>query len=103
MPTYPLAEGVVGVVYWRIMFLRRKCRQKDGKPHYYWELVESYRTEGGPRQRVVSHLGDMDNPGMRQEILQAAGGHVSAQESLFHGPLPEWVEVNVRKVRAERP
>lgn len=103
MPTYPLAEGMLGVVYWRIMFLRRKCRHKDGKPHYYWELVESYRTERGPRQRVVSHLGDMDNPGMRQEILHAAGGHVSVQESLFNGPLPEWVEVNVRKVRAERP
>ena len=103
VPTYPLVEGVLAVVYWRIMFLRRKCRHKDGKAHNYWELVESYRTERGPRQRVVSHLGDMDDPVMRKEILHAAGGHVSAQESLFDGPLPEWVEVNVRKVRAERP
>lgn len=39
---------------------------------------------------------------MRQEILHAAEGHVAVQESLFDGPLPEWVEVNVRKVRTER-
>ncbi|MFH0991798.1 MAG: hypothetical protein V1799_17455, partial [bacterium] len=88
MPTYPLAEGMVDVVYCRIMFLRRKCRHKDGKPHTYWELVESYRTERGPRQRVVSHLGDMDNPAMRQEILHAAEGHGFVQSSLFDGPLP---------------
>ena len=85
------------------MFLRRKFRHKDGKPHYYWELVESYRTERGPRQRVVSHLGNMDDPAMREEILHAAEGHAPVQERLFDGPLPEWVEVNVRKVRAERP
>ena len=85
------------------MFLRRKCRPKDGKPHHYWELVESYRTERGPRQRVVSHLGNMDDPAMRKEILHAAEGHVPVQESLFDGPLPEWIEVNVHKVRAERP
>jgi transposase len=40
---------------------------------------------------------------MREEILHAAEGHVRTQESLFDEPLPEWVEVNVRKVRAERP
>src|SRR3989304_2721230 len=85
------------------MFLRRKCRPKDGKPHHYWELVESYRTERGPRQRVVSHLGNMDDPAMRKEILHAAEGHVPVQESLFDGPLPEWIEVNVHAVRAARP
>ena len=103
VPTYPLADPGLAVVSWPIMFLRRKCRHKDGKPHHYWELVESYRTERGPRQRVVSHLGNMDDPAMRQEILHAAEGHVPVQESLFDGPLPEWIEVNVHKVRAERP
>lgn len=103
MPTYPLAETVVTDAYCVIMFLRHKCRQKDGKPHVYWELVESYRTERGPRQRVVSHLGNMDDPSMRQEVLQAAEGQVSTQESLFDESLPKWVEVNVRTVRTERP
>lgn len=45
----------------------------------------------------------MDDPAMREEILGAAEGYVPGQESLFDKPLPEWVEVNVRKVRAERP
>ena len=85
------------------MFLRPKSRHKDGKAHYYWDLVESYRTERGPRQRVVSHLGNMDDPAMREEILHAAEGRTPVQESLFDEPLPEWVEVNVRKVRTERP
>jgi transposase len=85
------------------MFLRWKYRHKDGKPHYYWELVESYRTECGPRQRVVAHLGAMDDPAMRGAILRAAGGHVPLQESLFDEPFPEWVEVNVRKTHVERP
>lgn len=30
------------------MFLKRCTRTKDGKPHTYWQLVESYRTVRGP-------------------------------------------------------
>ena len=45
------------------MFLR-KCRQrKNGQDYAYWQLVESYRTQSGPRQRIVAHLGDMDECG----------------------------------------
>ena len=88
---------------YRTMFLRWKCRHKDGKPHYYWELVETYRTERGPRQRVVAHLGGMDDPAMRQAVHRAAGGHPSDQMSLFDAPLPEWVEVNIRKTHVARP
>jgi hypothetical protein len=36
------------------MFLRRFQRRKNGKPHTYWALVESYRTAKGSRQRVVA-------------------------------------------------
>ena len=84
------------------MFLRRKCRRKDGRAYYSWALVESVRTERGPRQRIVSYLGDMDEAG-RVGIRRAAQGDKSAvQETLFDHTAPEWVEVNVRKVRAER-
>ena len=31
------------------MFLRRYTRNKDGKTHIYYALVESLRTETGPR------------------------------------------------------
>ncbi|MDI6809972.1 MAG: IS1634 family transposase [Candidatus Eisenbacteria bacterium] len=84
------------------MFLRRKCRHKNGKAYYSWALVESVRTERGPRQRVVSYLGDMDKAG-RVGIHRAVQGNQSGiQGSLFDETTPEWVEVNVRKVRTER-
>jgi hypothetical protein len=45
------------------MYLRRCYRNKDGKRHGYWALVESYRSSRGPRQRVVAYLGEMDAAG----------------------------------------
>jgi hypothetical protein len=45
------------------MYLLRCYRQKDGKRHGYWALVESYRSSRGPRQRVVAYLGEMDAAG----------------------------------------
>lgn len=42
------------------MFLRRYCRTKNGKTHVYFALVESRRTDAGPRQQVVAHLGELN-------------------------------------------
>jgi transposase len=42
------------------MFLRRYTRTKDGKTHTYYALVESVRTEAGPRQHVVAYLGELN-------------------------------------------
>jgi transposase len=42
------------------MFLRRYVRTKGGKKHTYFALVESIRTEAGPRQQVVAHLGELN-------------------------------------------
>ncbi|RIK72803.1 MAG: hypothetical protein DCC68_25925, partial [Planctomycetota bacterium] len=41
------------------MFLRRFERYKNGKPHTYWALAESYRTAKGSRQRIVAYLGEL--------------------------------------------
>lgn len=41
------------------MFLRRFERHKNGKPHTYWALAESYRTAKGSRQRIVAYLGEL--------------------------------------------
>jgi hypothetical protein len=41
------------------MFLKRLERRKDGKRHTYWALVESVRTAGGSRHRVVAYLGEL--------------------------------------------
>ena len=43
------------------MFLRRYSRTKDGKTHVYYALVESVRTDAGPRQHVVAHLGELNH------------------------------------------
>ena len=43
------------------MFLRRYHRSKDGKTHTYFALVESIRTDAGPRQRIVAYLGELNH------------------------------------------
>ena len=84
------------------MFLRKISINKDGKRHNYWALVESVRTERGPRHRVLSYLGDMDEAG-RLGIQQAAQGHPAVQGSLFdEPPRAEWVEVDKSRVHLER-
>jgi len=48
------------------MFLRKYQRTKDGKRHTYFALVESQRTERGPRQRVVAQLGELSEDQQRR-------------------------------------
>jgi transposase len=48
------------------MFLRRYRRTKDGTTHTYYALVESVRTEVGPRQRVVAYLGELNHDEQRR-------------------------------------
>ncbi len=83
------------------MYLRRCRKTRNEKDHVYWELVESYRTERGPRQRVVAYLGDMGEA-ERKGVEQAATKRTGWQSRLFdEDPEPEWVEVDTRRVRAE--
>ena len=89
------------------MFIRQTYKMKNGRRHAYWALVESYRTERGPRQRVVSWLGSLDEAG-RLGIEQAADGHAkrtSQQLPLFEyddtPTQPSWVEVNTGAIRVE--
>jgi len=83
------------------MFVRPCFRDKDGKRHAYWALVESYRSERGPRQRVVAYLGRLDEAG-RLGIHQAADpGSDRRQKKLFTVPEPQWVEVDAAAVRVE--
>jgi hypothetical protein len=43
------------------MYLRPHHRDKDGKRHTYWSLVETIRTADGPRQRTLCHLGELND------------------------------------------
>ena len=83
------------------MYLRRCFRRKDGKRHAYWALVESYRTNRGPRQRDVAWLGVMDEQG-RLGVKHCAEKRPGHQTNLFRSTEPEWVEVDVKRVRVER-
>jgi hypothetical protein len=89
------------------MFLRQYFRKENGQRNAYWALVESCRTERGPRQRVVAWLGLLDEAG-RLGVRQAAKTHAAPQQSsekqlpLFEfedeSAQPTWVEVDTGAV-----
>ncbi|NQT20873.1 MAG: IS1634 family transposase [Planctomycetes bacterium] len=81
------------------MYVRPIYITKNGKRHAYWELVKSVRTPRGPRQRTVAYIGDATED-LREGVLQAAQGE--RQGRLFDEVKPEWVEVDLSRVRAER-
>ena len=96
------------------MFLRRYERRKNGKPHTYWALVESYRTAKGSRQRVVAYLGEL--AAEEQDGWSKLGSHLDGkvprgclQRSLFDPPrrdVPREDEpllVKLSSIRQERP
>jgi transposase len=94
------------------MFLRRYQRRKNGKPHSYWALVESYRTAKGSRQRVVAYLGELTSE--EQDGWSQLGSHLDGQaarrpqRSLFDPPrrdVPDADEpllVKLGSIRLER-
>lgn len=84
------------------MYLRRCPKKKSGKEHLYWQLVESYRTERGPRQRVVAYLGDMSKPAREGFEIAVEDRSWRFQRQLFEEDLaPEWAEIDTRKVSVE--
>ena len=88
------------------MFIRPCYRKKNGKRHAYWALVESFRTDRGPRQRIVAYLGQLKQT-VRLGVKQAAQGKKKSayeQMQLFdhHDKLQsEWIEIDTANVRVE--
>ena len=98
------------------MFIRQCFRKVQGKRKAYWALVESVRTERGPRQNVIAWLGTIDEQG-RLGVQQAADVAINhrtkpapcsgnqQQLPLFEfedePAEPRWVGVNVNAVRVE--
>ena len=87
------------------MFIRPCYRRKNGKRHAYWALVESYRSDRGPRQRTVAYLGQLDEDG-RVGVKRAAKGEKASDEEQLQlweddSPPPEWVQVDTANVRVE--
>lgn len=94
------------------MFIRQYTKHESGTRVAYWALVQSYRTERGPRQRIVAWLGKLDEAGrlgVRSAAEQGDQPNTPAsrarQQFLFDDdaqpPEPQWVEVNARGVRVE--
>ncbi|MBE3098547.1 MAG: IS1634 family transposase [Planctomycetes bacterium] len=92
------------------MFLKRLERRKNGKRHTYWALVESVRTTGGSRHRVVAYLGELT--ACQSSGWAALGrrldGKDRPQPTLFDPPRydepadDEPVLVNLKGVRLQR-
>ena len=87
------------------MFIRPCYKKSKGKRLAYWALVASYRTEKGPRQRIVAYLGKLKDP-TRKGIKHAAEGNKPqwVQTQLFDDNNtiePEWIEVNANGIRVE--
>jgi transposase len=88
------------------MFIRPCYRNIKGKRQPYWALVESYRTERGPRQRTVAWLGKL-RESERVGVKRAAEGKkksLYSQLQLFDHQdtlQAEWVEVDTANVRVE--
>lgn len=87
------------------MYIRPCYRRKNGKRHAYWVLVESFRTERGPRQRVVSYIGQVSEK-KRRGIKKAAEGNqrtIERQGTLFRDTQEDadWVEIDTNGVRVE--
>jgi transposase len=108
------------------MFIRQYFQKEKGRRTAYWALVESYRSDSGPRQRIVAWLGKIDEAG-RLGVQQAVDGAGKLIDSSSQEPgsvtleafqpigrqmrfefdddvsatEPRWVEVNTAGVRVE--
>ena len=93
------------------MFLRPNHREKDGKPHTYWSLVETVRTPDGPRQKTLCYLGELNSSAQARwlttvEVFNDQGE--ARQLKLFPSHLapsdddPQVARVLLNKVRLER-
>jgi transposase len=93
------------------MFLREHQREKDGKRHRYWSLVETVRTPDGPRQRTLCYLGELNGTAQARwlktiDVFNEQGE--SRQLKLFPAEIeppeddPNVARVLLNKVRLER-
>lgn len=85
------------------MYLRPYYRNRNGQREAFWALVDSYRTERGPRQRTVAYLGRMDEAG-RLGIHQAASPETTPEQQRLlpqHNVPPQFVEIDRTRVRVE--
>ena len=93
------------------MFLRSHRREKDGKDHTYWSLVETVRTPDGPRQRTLCYLGELNSSAQARwlKTIEVFNEQGEAQQlKLFPSHVeppaddPQVARVLLNQVRLER-
>lgn len=93
------------------MFLKRLERRKNGKDHTYWALVESIRTAGSSRHRVVAYLGELKKSEQNgwAMLCRRLNREERPLPSLFDPPRceesapdDEAVQVKLKDIRLER-
>jgi transposase len=93
------------------MFLRSHSRDKDGKDHTYWSLVETVRTPDGPRQKTLCYLGELNSSAQARwlKTIEVFNEQGEAQQlKLFPSQVepppddPQVARVLLNKVRLER-
>src|ERR687886_2153583 len=93
------------------MFLQAHRRNKDGKQHRYWSLVETVRTADGPRQRTLCYLGELNSSAQSRwlrtiDVFNEQGE--TQQLKLFPSQVeppvddPQVARILLNKVRLER-
>jgi len=89
------------------MFLRATLRQKDGKAHRYWSIVENRRVRGGRTvQQTVLYLGEINDAQQASwcRTIEALDGERRVQLALFPAdrqPPPACPAVQVQLDRLE--
>ena len=94
------------------VFVKEHARQKDGKRHRYFSLVESIRTARGPQHRTLAYLGELNAAAeatVRKSIAVLNREGREQQLELFASNADELpsgervVQVVLDRVRWERP
>lgn len=83
------------------MYLRPIYRDKDGKRHAYWALMQSVRTARGPRSHVVAYLGALP-ASARCAVAQTAQGCPPVQQTFGKRRPSCFTEVDASRIRVER-
>ncbi|HUB24260.1 MAG TPA: IS1634 family transposase [Tepidisphaeraceae bacterium] len=91
------------------MYLRKLRPRGRGKKQVYWELVESYRTAKGSRQRTVAYLGKLSRNQINgwQTLSSRLNGQAPSTPGLFDPPgtddEPEFEIVDLKNLAVQRP
>lgn len=97
-------------------FLKKTRMKKNGESYEYWRIVESVRTESGPRHRTIAWLGkapaiDKEEKVGWEEITRELSGKNDSDEiqmDLFSESSsdslskPDWATIDLNRVRVER-